>query len=111
MDGTAIIIILAIAGVASVLLFALKGLLDQVPDVIDSAGKARDAWHRLKKPEVPEPDRSQSGAPRNRCGAVYVTGRRESGAVAPRSTDFSTAFAIFCASIATSRKVPLMGVT
>lgn len=55
MDGTAIIVILAIAGVASVLLFALKGLLDQVPDVIDSAGKARDAWHRFKKPEVPPP--------------------------------------------------------
>jgi hypothetical protein len=52
-DGTAIIIILAIAGVASVLLFALKGLLDQVPDVIESAGKARDAWHRFKKPELP----------------------------------------------------------
>ncbi len=53
MDGTAIIIILAIAGVASVLLFALKGLLDQVPDVIDSAGRARDAWQRFKKPEQP----------------------------------------------------------
>jgi hypothetical protein len=52
-DGTAIIVILAIAGVASVLLFAVKGLLDQVPDVIDSAGKARDAWHRFKKPELP----------------------------------------------------------
>lgn len=53
MDGTAIIVILAIAGVASVLLFALKGLLDQVPDVIESAGRARDSWHRFKKPEVP----------------------------------------------------------
>ncbi|WP_405900401.1 hypothetical protein OG242_25725 [Streptomyces sp. NBC_00727] len=52
MDGTAIII-LAIAGVASVLLFAVKGLLDQVPDVIDSAGRARDAWQRFKKPEQP----------------------------------------------------------
>ncbi|MEU7101402.1 MULTISPECIES: hypothetical protein [Streptomyces] len=48
MDGTAIIIVLAIAGVASVLLFALKGLLDQVPDVIDSAGAVRDAWQRFK---------------------------------------------------------------
>ncbi|MGW6541329.1 hypothetical protein ACWGBH_00500 [Streptomyces massasporeus] len=38
---------------ASICLFALKGLLDQVPDVIDSAGKARDAWHRFKRPEVP----------------------------------------------------------
>ncbi|MGX1543110.1 hypothetical protein [Streptomyces adustus] len=53
MDGTAIIAILAIAGVASVLLFAMKGLLDQVPDVIDSAGKARDAWHRFKRSELP----------------------------------------------------------
>ncbi|MEU2909319.1 hypothetical protein ACFYM3_15370 [Streptomyces massasporeus] len=53
MDGTAILFILAIAGVASICLFALKGLLDQVPDVIDSAGKARDAWHRFKRPEVP----------------------------------------------------------
>ncbi|WP_330307616.1 MULTISPECIES: hypothetical protein [unclassified Streptomyces] len=52
MDGAAILFILAIAGVASICLFALKGLLDQVPDVIDSAGKARDAWHRFKKPEV-----------------------------------------------------------
>ncbi|MFI6288528.1 hypothetical protein ACIBCM_27910 [Streptomyces sp. NPDC051018] len=53
MDSTVIIVILAIASVASVLLFALKGLLDQVPDVIDSAGKARDAWHRFKNPELP----------------------------------------------------------
>ncbi|MFF3379293.1 hypothetical protein ACFYXF_40865 [Streptomyces sp. NPDC002680] len=38
---------------ASVLLFALNGLLDQVPDVIDFAGKARDAWHRFKCSELP----------------------------------------------------------
>ncbi|XIE78632.1 hypothetical protein AB6O49_11930 [Streptomyces sp. SBR177] len=50
MDGTAITI-LAIAGVASVLLFALKGLLDQVPDVIDSAGRARDSWQRFRQSE------------------------------------------------------------
>ncbi|MER6190578.1 hypothetical protein [Streptomyces cyaneofuscatus] len=55
MDGTAIIVILAIAGVVSVLLFAIKGLLDQVPDVIDSAGRARDSWQRFKKPDVPPP--------------------------------------------------------
>ncbi|MFF4357201.1 hypothetical protein [Streptomyces sp. NPDC001604] len=53
MDGTAIIVILAVAGVASVLLFAVKGLLDQVPDVIRSAGKARDEWRRFKTPELP----------------------------------------------------------
>ncbi|MGW2839677.1 hypothetical protein ACWCWD_17950 [Streptomyces sp. NPDC001493] len=55
MDATAIIIILAIAGVVSVLLFAIKGLLDQVPDVIESAGRARDSWQRFKRPELPPP--------------------------------------------------------
>ncbi|MFI1418953.1 hypothetical protein ACH4VX_13330 [Streptomyces sp. NPDC020731] len=49
MDGAAILFILAIAGVASISLFALKGLLDQVPDVIDSASRARDAWERFRK--------------------------------------------------------------
>ncbi|MFF4120293.1 hypothetical protein ACFY0P_43590 [Streptomyces sp. NPDC001714] len=54
MDGAAfIIIILAIAGVASALLYALKGILDQLPDVFDSARRAGDAWKRLRgKPEV-----------------------------------------------------------
>ncbi|WP_329364321.1 hypothetical protein [Streptomyces sp. NBC_01483] len=59
MDGAAfIIIILAIAGVASALLFALKGILDQLPDVFDSARRAGDAWKRLKErpDEVDEPD-------------------------------------------------------
>jgi Sec-independent protein translocase protein TatA len=53
-DGTAIIIILAIAGVASVLLFAIKGILDQLPDVFDSAGRARDAWEQFKKKQDEE---------------------------------------------------------
>ncbi|AIR98339.1 hypothetical protein [Streptomyces glaucescens] len=54
--------ILAIAGLASISLFALKGVLDQLPDVIDSAGKVRDALERFKqkqdeaaKPEEQEP--------------------------------------------------------
>lgn len=57
MDGTAIII-LAIAGVASVMLFAIKGILDQLPDVFDSFRRARDAWKRLKEEqdEVTNPD-------------------------------------------------------
>ncbi|GAX59028.1 hypothetical protein [Streptomyces olivochromogenes] len=55
MDGTAIIVILAIAGVASVLLFALKGLLDQVPDVIESASKARDAWTSFRRADTLPP--------------------------------------------------------
>ncbi|MFD7888684.1 hypothetical protein ACIQU7_10490 [Streptomyces albidoflavus] len=52
-DGTAIIVILAVAGVASIFLFALKGLLDQIPDVLDSAGRARDSWQRFRKPPHP----------------------------------------------------------
>ncbi|MFD7650966.1 hypothetical protein [Streptomyces albidoflavus] len=52
-DGTAIIVILAVAGVASIFLFALKGLLDQIPDVLDSAGRARDSWQRFRKPPPP----------------------------------------------------------
>ncbi|GHD56053.1 hypothetical protein ACFQL8_17100 [Streptomyces goshikiensis] len=63
MDGTAIIVILAIAGVASVLLFAVKGLLDQVPDVIDSAGRARDAWDRFKKPGATAPPQQDQEPP------------------------------------------------
>ncbi|MFD4758004.1 hypothetical protein ACFWOJ_03625 [Streptomyces sp. NPDC058439] len=55
MNGTAIIAILAIAGVASVLLFALKGLLDQIPDVIESATKARDAWTSFRRADPPPP--------------------------------------------------------
>lgn len=54
MDGTAIIvIILAIAGVVSLTLYVLKGMLDQVPDVIHSAGRARDSWRQFRRPEVP----------------------------------------------------------
>ncbi|BBJ40204.1 hypothetical protein SSPO_029220 [Streptomyces antimycoticus] len=55
MDG-AVLLVLAIAGVATIFLFSLRGLLDQVPDVIDSAGRARDAWRRFKKPESSQPD-------------------------------------------------------
>lgn len=64
MDGTAItIIILAITGVVSLLLFSLKGLLDQVPDVIESASKARDAWDSFKKPRVVPPAQQDQEPP------------------------------------------------
>ncbi|MFB7508808.1 hypothetical protein [Streptomyces broussonetiae] len=49
MDGVVTLAILAIAGLISIGLFALKGVLDQLPDVIDSAGKVRDAVERFKK--------------------------------------------------------------
>ncbi|MFF3710424.1 hypothetical protein [Streptomyces phaeochromogenes] len=41
--------ILAFFGVLSILLFALRGFLDQLPDVFASAGRARDAWRALKQ--------------------------------------------------------------
>lgn len=65
MDGTAIIIILAIAGVASVLLFAIKGILDQLPDVFDSASRARDAWERFRKKHdgATEPEKTEEPPP------------------------------------------------
>ncbi|WP_405883395.1 hypothetical protein OG762_35535 [Streptomyces sp. NBC_01136] len=59
MDGTTlIIIVLAIAGVVTITLYVLKGVLDQLPDVFDSAGRARDAWDRLTKKngEAPQPE-------------------------------------------------------
>lgn len=62
MDGTVIIIVLAIAGVASVLLFAVKGLLDQIPDVIASAARARDAWAGFRRVPLP-PAREDREAP------------------------------------------------
>ncbi|EFL35507.1 predicted protein [Streptomyces viridochromogenes DSM 40736] len=65
MDGTANNIILAIAGVASVLLFAVKGFLDQLPDVFDSFRRAREAWQRLwgKQGEVATPDETEEPPP------------------------------------------------
>lgn len=54
----ATLIILAIAGVASVLLFAMKGLIDQLPEFFISIGRALDAWRELwsTRPEEVEPE-------------------------------------------------------
>ncbi|MEU2616610.1 hypothetical protein ABZ642_00370 [Streptomyces sp. NPDC007157] len=50
MDGTAItIIILAIAGVVTLAIYVLKGVLDQLPDLFESARRAREAWEQLTK--------------------------------------------------------------
>ncbi|WP_217555136.1 hypothetical protein [Streptomyces sp. GbtcB6] len=66
MDGTAItIIILAIAGVVTLLIFVLKGVLDQLPDLFESARKAREAWEQLtkKNDEAPRPDETEEQPP------------------------------------------------
>ncbi len=62
MDGAAILLVLAVAGVISVFFFAVKGLLDQVPDVIDSAGRVRDAWRRFRRPNASS-SRGDGGEP------------------------------------------------
>ncbi|MEU4199982.1 hypothetical protein [Streptomyces sp. NPDC045470] len=72
MDGTVIIIVLAIAGVASVLLFALKGLLDQIPEVIASAARARDAWAGFRR--APSPPAGGSRLPRSELLQVLAGG-------------------------------------
>ncbi|WP_089107434.1 hypothetical protein [Streptomyces hyaluromycini] len=62
MDGTAIIvIILAIAGVVTLAIYVLKGVLDQLPDLFESARKARDAWNELttKEDETTQPDETE----------------------------------------------------
>ncbi|MGA5284188.1 hypothetical protein ACPCSK_27810 [Streptomyces griseoincarnatus] len=58
MDGTAITIgVLAIAGVVTVGLVVLKGIFDQLPDVIESFRRARDAWRSLAEAdEATEPE-------------------------------------------------------
>ncbi|MEV5009158.1 hypothetical protein [Streptomyces sp. NPDC055692] len=71
MDGTAItIIILAIAGVVTVILYVLKGISDQLPDLFDSFRRARDAWKRLweqpdeaAKPEDTEEQPDEAAKP------------------------------------------------
>ncbi|MFF8917102.1 hypothetical protein ACF08M_28235 [Streptomyces sp. NPDC015032] len=54
--------ILAFFGVLSILLFAIRGFLDQLPDVFASARRARIAWRDLKheRTEEEQPEGSQS---------------------------------------------------
>ncbi|MGW2178906.1 hypothetical protein ACWCXX_12605 [Streptomyces sp. NPDC001732] len=63
MDDATIITILAVAGVFSIVLFSLKGLLDQIPDVLDSAGRTREAWLRLRGTEPSPRARDEDPAP------------------------------------------------
>lgn len=65
MDGTAIIIILAIAGVVTLAIYVLKGVLDQLPDLFESARRAREAWEQLtkKNDEAPQPDETEGQPP------------------------------------------------
>lgn len=49
MDSTIILSVLAGAGVLSILLFAVKGVLDQVPGVLESWSAVRRAWRRANE--------------------------------------------------------------
>ena len=66
MDGTIILFILTIAGVASVLLYAVKGLLEQSIEVIVSATRVWEACRRFRQPEMPESVSNQVLAESNR---------------------------------------------
>jgi hypothetical protein len=66
LDAAVTLGILAFFGVLSILLFALRGFLDQLPDVFAAAGRARDAWHefrRARQPEAEPEDGPQSRPP------------------------------------------------
>ncbi|MEV0882478.1 hypothetical protein ACIOHB_02770 [Streptomyces microflavus] len=63
MDAAVTLGILAIFGVLSILLFAIRGFLDQLPDVFASARRARIAWRDLKQERAEEeqqPERAHS---------------------------------------------------
>ncbi|MFF9004648.1 hypothetical protein ACF087_02355 [Streptomyces goshikiensis] len=52
MDTAVTLGILAIFGVLSILLFAIRGFLDQLPDVFASAYRVRRAWRELRGPGI-----------------------------------------------------------
>ncbi|MEV0534735.1 hypothetical protein [Kitasatospora sp. NPDC050463] len=54
MDSTIILSLLAGAGVLSIFLFAAKGVLDQVPDVLESWGAIRRTWRRVHEDDDQE---------------------------------------------------------
>ncbi|WP_406260374.1 hypothetical protein OIA45_19585 [Streptomyces chartreusis] len=57
--------ILGVASVASALMYALKGLLDQIPDLIRSWRRVVDEARRTRSVSAPESDerRTSSGSP------------------------------------------------
>jgi hypothetical protein len=61
-----VLAILGTAGVMSALLFAVKGLLDQIPDVIRSWRRVVDEARRPRAEDEPEPERQSRGIRRRR---------------------------------------------
>ncbi|MFE3881732.1 hypothetical protein ACFXPQ_02200 [Streptomyces lydicus] len=57
LDAVVTLGILAVFGVLSILLFALRGFLDQLPEVFVSLGRARDAWRDFKQARTEEAQR------------------------------------------------------
>ncbi|MGF0173179.1 hypothetical protein ACQF36_22560 [Streptomyces sp. Marseille-Q5077] len=57
--------ILSVAGVVSVFMYALKGLLDQIPDLIRSWRRVLDEARRTRSMSAPESDErhTSSGSP------------------------------------------------
>jgi hypothetical protein len=57
LDAAVTLGILTFFGVASVLLFALRGFLDQLPEVFASLGRARAAWRDFKRTHAEDTQR------------------------------------------------------
>lgn len=72
MEVTLTLWVLAGSGVASVLLFAAKGLLDQLPGVFDSWHAARRAW-RGGPARTTDPEPRQSVGVSDRPGPIPVS--------------------------------------
>ncbi|SEB93687.1 hypothetical protein SAMN05428945_1582 [Streptomyces sp. 2224.1] len=69
-DSTLTLSVLAVSGVLSVALFAIKGLLDQLPAVLNSWHAARRAWlgGRPDLSVPPRPGAADAAASKGECG-------------------------------------------
>ncbi|MFD5938457.1 hypothetical protein [Streptomyces griseus] len=58
--------VLAVTGVATFTLIAVKNFVDQLPDMFRSIGKARKAWKQLVNgtDETPQPEETAEERPR-----------------------------------------------
>jgi hypothetical protein len=69
-DSTITLSVLAVSGVVSVALFAIKGLLDQLPGVLNSWHAARRAWlgGHPGSSVPPRPGDADAAATKEDCG-------------------------------------------
>ncbi|MFF3898649.1 hypothetical protein [[Kitasatospora] papulosa] len=80
LDGAMILAILAVFGVLSIMLYALKGFLDQLPEFFASLRRAWEAWQDLKRArrEAREREAAQREAARRRAARREAAERQGS---------------------------------